>query len=233
MTDNVRNGHCIVAVYPTQAAATTVRERLIQAGVAQTDIRISDNPTDRTSQPVRSDGSQNTGFFDWLFADDVPAEDRAHYVRHINENRTALSVYTRTEDIHRKATVILLASQPIGIDDKTEGQPAADMGLAAASRNIGVTPREIPGARLVGRSHAETVQGNSEKEEVIPVVKEELEIEKRPHEIHRQIRVYNVSRPIEKEVMLRDETVSVERRPATGATSAAPQDRTIDITERH
>ena len=41
-------------------------------------------------------------------------------------------------------------------------------------------------------------------------------------------------RPVEQQVKLRDERVIVEHRPATGAaTTGMPQERTIDVIERH
>ena len=76
----------------------------------------------------------------------------------------------------------------------------------------------------------------SEKEEVIPVVEERLNIGKR--EVERggaRIRSYDVEQPEQEQVNLREERVSVERRPVnqpvSGDASHLLQEREIEVTE--
>ena len=73
-----------------------------------------------------------------------------------------------------------------------------------------------------------------EREEVIPVVKEELEVGKRVTERRYRVKSYIVERPIEKTVTVRDERVEIEHRPIsrTGDLSM-PQEREIEVIERH
>ncbi len=59
-------------------------------------------------------------------------------------------------------------------------------------------------------------------EQVIPVVKEELNVGKRASERRYRIRTYVIETPVEREVMLRDERVIVEHRPVSGD-AAAPR----------
>ena len=87
-------------------------------------------------------------------------------------------------------------------------------------------------AAAAGMTPADTQQRG--QEQVIPVVKEELEVGKQVTEEHTRVRVYTVSRPVEKQVTLRDERVTVEHRPASGAATAGmPGERVIDVFERH
>ena len=74
----------------------------------------------------------------------------------------------------------------------------------------------------------------NEREEVIPVVKEELEVGKRVTERRYRVKSYIVERPVEKTVTVRDERVEIEHRPIsrTGDLSM-PQEREIEVIERH
>jgi uncharacterized protein (TIGR02271 family) len=79
-------------------------------------------------------------------------------------------------------------------------------------------------------------QATSERENVVPVVEEELEVGKRQVS-GGAVRVVSrvVSRPVSEQVELRTERASIERhpvdRPATEADLAAFQDRTIEVQE--
>ena len=68
------------------------------------------------------------------------------------------------------------------------------------------------------------------KEQVIPVVKEELKVGKRAEERRYRIRAYVVETPVERDVTLRDERVIVEHRPVTGEAglrAEVPQERRV------
>jgi len=84
----------------------------------------------------------------------------------------------------------------------------------------------------------QTSQAGIERgEQVIPVLREQLEVGKRETERRYRIRTYAVERPVEQDVTLRDERVVVERRPASGAAAdvsdQAFQEREFDVVERH
>ena len=84
-----------------------------------------------------------------------------------------------------------------------------------------------------GVSSSETAAGK--EEEVIPLAEEELQVGKRTVDRGTTtIRRYVVSKPVEERVMLRDETVSVERRrPVTpgeaGVPAGAFEERTVEV----
>jgi Domain of unknown function (DUF2382) len=113
---------------------------------------------------------------------------------------------------------------------------AAIGATSAASTNLGTTTATTDYAGT-GRADvgATARTGMSrEREEVIPVVKEELEVGKRATERRYRVKSYVVERPIEKTVTVRDERVEIEHRPIsrTGNLSM-PQDREIEVVERH
>jgi stress response protein YsnF len=59
---------------------------------------------------------------------------------------------------------------------------------------------------------------------------------KRAHETRRRIRTHVIERPVQEQVRLQDETVIVERRPATGDRAARTGDlneREFEVIERH
>ena len=73
-----------------------------------------------------------------------------------------------------------------------------------------------------------------EREEVIPVVKEELEVSKRATERRYRVKSYIIERPVEKTVTVRDERVEIEHRPISWTGDLRmPQEREIDVIERH
>ncbi|WP_434618101.1 YsnF/AvaK domain-containing protein [Azospirillum sp. B2RO_4] len=83
-----------------------------------------------------------------------------------------------------------------------------------------------------------TRSGTSEREEQIPVVEEQVNIGKRTVERGGiRVRSYVVETPVEEQVRLRDETVTVERRPGGMVEGSADvpadafRERTIEVTE--
>lgn len=101
------------------------------------------------------------------------------------------------------------------------------------------------GAGLTGAAAAmrdvnteSTRTGTSEREEQIPVVEEQVNIGKRTVERGGvRVRSYVVETPVEEQVRLRDETVTVERRPGGMVEGSADvpadafRERTIEVTE--
>ncbi|PWC79979.1 hypothetical protein TSH64_28825 [Azospirillum sp. TSH64] len=105
----------------------------------------------------------------------------------------------------------------------TAGTAAGLTGAAAAMRDVNADSTRI---------------GSAEREEQIPIVEEQVNIGKRSVERGGvRVRSYVVETPVEEQVRLRDETVTVERRPGglVGGSSEVPADafreRTIEVTE--
>lgn len=117
--------------------------------------------------------------------------------------------------------------------DRTTTDMTTDADLTAGTIGSGV-------GSGVGSGLGAAAQGlrnvNTGEEERIPVVEEQLNVGKR--EVTRggvRVRSYVVETPVEEHVRLRDETVTVERRPVDLAAGDLPADafreRTIEVTE--
>jgi stress response protein YsnF len=113
------------------------------------------------------------------------------------------------------------------IDTTGTGMGTAGLtGAAAAMRDVNTD------------STRTTRTGTSEREEQIPIVEEQVNIGKRTVERGGvRVRSYVVETPVEEQVRLRDETVTVERRPgglvegSTDVPADAFRERTIEVTE--
>jgi hypothetical protein len=214
-------GYNLVGIYTSNAEAQRVKDKLIAAGVSANSIRISGS-ADTTS---RAQTREEPGFFAWLFGD-APEHDRQVYDTHLRQNRVVVSVHVVEQALHLRALEIMEEFHPLGLDDQGDVSAQA---TGASSTTVG---QPLGSADMVGRGTAPRQSGR--EEQVIPVVKEELAVGKRATEQHTRVRVYTVERPIEEQVTLKDERVIVERRPASGtARPDMPQERTIDVIERH
>jgi len=214
-------GHNLVGIYASDAEAQRVKDKLIAAGVSAASIRISGSPNTTASVETR----EEPGFFAWLFGD-APEYDRQGYNTHLRQNRAVVSVHVAEQERHQRALEIMEEFHPLGLDDQSDDVSAQ------ANRTSG-TGQALGSAEMAGRTTASRQPGR--EEQVIPVVKEELSVGKRATEQHTRVRVYTVERPVEEQVTLRDERVTIERRPAasTAVRPDMPQERTIDVIERH
>ena len=196
------HGNTLVAVYGSRTQAERARDSLLQVGVPQDEIRLSDEgpAPSRTSQ-VGSE--RREGLWDWLFRSDVPESDRTWYQTNLSEGRTAVSVLVRNEADRERLIDTLDESGPIDFEGTEQG----------------VTPDLGAGRAAAG------AQTTREGEQVIPVVKEELDVGKRATERTYRVHAYVVEKPVEEKVNLRDERVIVERRPATGEQRSAARTR--------
>jgi hypothetical protein len=230
-------GYNLVAIYPTLEEARRVSDRLLAEGLTAADVRLTDATTGTSDTYVEREPRHEGGFFNWLFASDVPEYDRTRYTNYLNENRAAVSVHVPDEHWHDRVIAIMEEFNPIDIEEDghtltqehyaTGTASASSTGMTAASTNLGTTA----GTDLSATARTDM---SREREEVIPVVKEELEVGKRATERRYRVKSYIVERPIEKTVTVRDERVEIEHRPIsrTGDLSM-PQEREIEVIERH
>ncbi len=198
----------IVAVYDTPAHAELAAEDLKQAGVPANAISVHSASGsvigDRITQAPRE-----RGFWANLFGGE-PDHDVDVYQRSVASGSTVVTVQIAET---QAATVleILNDHQPVDLDER-----AASYGLAQPASAPIAGRREgaamgTPASAALGRG--ETVQ----------LSEEQLSIGKRV--VNRgttRIRRFVVETPVEQQVTLRDETVTVERRPAAGQTASNP-----------
>ena len=116
--------------------------------------------------------------------------------------------------------------------DRTVSTPSTGSTYAAGSTGMGASATTGMGST----TDLDRTRTTREGEEAIPIVEEELSVGKRQVESGR-VRVHShvVETPVQEQVTLREEEVSVERRPVDRAltgTEDAFRDRTIEAVER-
>jgi stress response protein YsnF len=227
------DGHNLVAVYASRADAEQVRDRLIEFGIPAIDVRLSsatvepNMASERTSAPAHE---RHGNFWDWLFGNDVPEHDRGWYQSNLREGRTGLSVLVRNDAERERVADILEEFNPIHMDEGSADVAGATLATSRKIERGGYT------AATSNQMQTGPTEMTQDADQVIPVVKEELEVGKRTAERRYRIRSYAVETPVEEQVRLRDERVVVERRPVSGATTGAADGlgaREFEVTERH
>jgi stress response protein YsnF len=226
--------HNIVAFFPTLANAESARSRLVEAGIDQSDMRLSNqgatSSTTGTSTSTQNDDDK--GFFEWLFGsdDEVPEYERNWYSGNLSEGRAALSVRLSSDAQRSRVEEILESEGALEVERDDDGSSMGGMTGGTLGHSGSMSAAQTSGAMSSGQRSTGT------EEEVIPVVKEELAVGKRQHETRRRIRTHVIERPVSEQVQLRDETIVVERRPATGAGTVGVdglQEREYEVIERH
>ncbi len=211
-------GYHVVGVFDSYDSAQRARRQLMNAGVDQDHIHLSHD------SPYEEDERQPEGFWDWLFGGTSPRRDQEWYRKNLTGGRTALSVLVPEDHDHIWIAEQLVRAGALDLEDEE------DQSLTAQSvrGRIGRSGREEGGNWGQG-------WGKGSDEEVIPIVKEELDVGKRQSENRYRVRAHTVERPVERDVNLRDERYVVERRPATRARENLGdwQDRDYEVVERH
>jgi len=223
-----------------------------------TDAAVTSSTTDVPREP-----HHERGFFDWLFSSDVPDYDRDRYSRHLNEKRVAVSVRAVDQHWHDRIIAIMEEFNPIDIDEdghsvtherattgtstiaatsapttgataRTDlGSTRTDLGAAARS-DLGTARTDLGATARSDMNTGARTDMSREREQVIPVVKEELEVGKRATEQRYRVKTYVVEHPVEKTVTVRDERVEIEHRPISRTGDLRmPQEREIEVVERH
>ena len=204
----------IVAVYDTPAHAALAVEDLKMAGIdgaaisthAENAGMTNAGTTDGRTGPVREEG-----FWASLFGGE-PGYDSTVYERSMTSGGTVVTVRV-PEAMAAKASAILESHSPIDIDERATGY-----GVAAVSA-----------------PHAPPATGAANTGDTIQLAEERLSVGKRL--INRggtRIRRFVVETPVEESVTLREEHVSLERRPVTDGrpvTNADFTDKTIEMAE--
>ena len=210
----------ITALYENRAAAESAKQRLDALGVGAGAVDIHDEST-ATNVGGASAGTAATastqqaepgllGGFKHLFGQHEDAHTYAEGVSRGHVLLTAQVEDARTDDAIR----VLDETGALDVDElqnqwKGEGWSAPATGYAATDA--------------------------ADRDEAIPIVEERLVVGKR--EVERggvRVRSYVVETPVSEQVSLREENVSIERRPVDRALTGAEdafQDRTIEMTE--
>ena len=217
----------IVAVFDSQSAADAAARDLEQAGIPAPAIRryspaASDSSRERYAGSSTSSGG---GFWAWLLGEEPTTEtkrslyrDKEFYERRAQAGETVLSVRVDDDSRIHQAVNVLEAHHPIEIEENTEEAGAA-----------------VPAEGVSGGDDAAAERSSaSSTEEVIPLAEENIEIGKRMVDRGAtRVRRYVVERPVEREVTLHGERVTIERRRPveTSAPGHAFEERTVEVRE--
>ena len=205
----------IVAVYDTPAHAELAAEDLKAAGVLPHAITVhatgGSMKGDRVVEPP-----QERGFWASLFGGE-PDHDVDVYQRSLASGSTVVTV--QVAEAHAEAVLDILNShRPIDIDER-----AATYGLS----------QDTTASPLHANPPARATTARPDGAETIQLSEEQLSVGKRV--VNRgttRVRRFVVETPVEEQVSLRDETVTVERRPVTGREAVVNPDfteRTIEV----
>lgn len=214
----------VVGCFDDRSDAAAVQQDLIAAGIDRNKVQMTAEKAGGTSG-MRSDdpgfwGSVKEAFG---FADD---DDRATYGEAARRGGILVSVEAQDTAANRVAE-IMRRHNAVDLDQRAATwRKEGWTGYAATSG--GTQQRQQPQQQTQAK---QSQQGN----DVIPVVEESLRVGKRAVQ-QGGVRVYShvTEKPIEEQVNLREEHVSVERRPVDrpiGDADRAFQERSIEATE--
>ena len=225
----------ITALFDSRSDAEAAKARLKAARVDADHVHLHD----KSSEGYRDSGYSNhedRGFWDSVKNAFAPDEDRHAYEEGVRRGGTLLTADV-DDDCVDEAVRVLEEANSIDIDDRSSqwrssgwdyaGAGAAGVGTTSALSGFGRDE-----STLAGREQNALA---GEREEVIPVVEENLVVGKR--EVERggvRVRSYVSEVPVHEQIRLRNERVNVERRsvdqPLSAADGDAFRERTIDMT---
>jgi len=219
----------VTCLYQDQEKAAAIVDRLELAGVARGGVDVYPNYSDDLIDDLEDAG--------------VPRSDAHAYAEGVRRGGVLVSVGCDDDDVDR-VTDILDDEGVLDLDEqqtswRSEGWQGHDAstsggtsGTGAAAAGMASGLAETSGTTYAGGDRTDM----SDRDEVIPVVEEELHVGKRDVGGGR-VRIHSrvVERPVQEQVNLREERVHVERRPVDrplGDADEAFRDRTIDAEER-
>jgi stress response protein YsnF len=240
----------LVALYDTCTDAEHVVQELMKDGFTRSEVHLALDHTEGCETPHAAiewdSASEGETFFDPLVDLGVPHEEAHAYAEGVRRGGALVVVESR-DDRAERGMEILQRLHPVNLHERTaqwrqEGWTGSDA-TARTSPAASRTATATRSAQEQGRATARVAnQGASprrvegDKEVTIPVVEEDIAIGTR--EVERgHVRIYSrvTEQPVEESVRLREEKVTVERRPAdrpaTEADFAAAGKGIIEMTE--
>jgi uncharacterized protein (TIGR02271 family) len=243
----------VVALFDSRNEAQSAENDLIRVGFDEDSIRLVSQDTaggSTASGAGATDKSLWEEIKDFFRGDSY--DDRAEYEEGIRRGGVLLSAAV-PEGRATEAVNVLMKHNPVDIDQRAGQWRAAGWAgtaSAATSQSSASTTRttaqtgNAAGASTAGTASrsqsAATTGAAAQGDQAIPVVQEELRVGKR--QVQRGVRIYQhvTAKPVEKQVQLRDERVTVERRAvdrpttaATGDMANAFQEKSYRVTETH
>jgi uncharacterized protein (TIGR02271 family) len=217
----------ITALFDSRSDAEAAKDRLKAARVDADHVHLHD----KSSTGYRDSGyssHQDRGVWDSVKNAFAPDEDRHAYEEGVRRGGTLLTADV-DDDCVDEAVRVLEEANSIDIDDRSSQWRSSGWDYAGA----GTADAAGGASALGGFNREQNVAG--EREEVIPIVEENLVVGKR--DVNRggvRVRSYVSEVPVHEQIRLRNEYVNVERRavdlPLSAADGDAFRERTIDMT---
>ena len=244
----------IVALFEKESSAAAAAGDLEAAGIPRTAIRrYSAHQEGVSSLPAGNTRTQSRGgFWAWLLGDDYNQptlaayrEDAEIYEQGAKAGKTVLGVVLHDDSQIHQAVTILENHEPIQISEATdENDPrlsgsapstvvAANTGVAATGATYSSSAATQPlSPSATTPPTAAAGQAAPEGDQVIPLAEEQIVVGTRTVERGTtRVRRYVVETPVEQDVTLRGERVTIERRQpveALGVPPGAFEERVIE-----
>ncbi len=235
----------IVAIFTTDAAADAAARDLETAGIPSSAIRRY-RPHAEGSAPGTTSSSETTstggGFWAWLLGEESNTEtsgsyyprDEEQYVRGARAGNAVVNVVLEDASRIHQVVTMLEAHHPLEMQEETD---ETDVDISAAELSS-MSAQHSSGSSAAPPVSTPTPmqQGvRSGEEEVIPLAAEQIEVGKRS--VDRgltRVRCYVVERPVEQDITLRGQRVTIERRrpiQTTNVGGEAFQERVVEVRE--
>jgi uncharacterized protein (TIGR02271 family) len=236
MKERLMASETIVAIFDTAADAGAAVADLRDAGFPENAIeqhsKDSVYDADARETPVTGEAHKHSGFWAWLTGEGTDETHHALYDRSVTNGSTVVTVITdetRADDV----SAILESHSPVDLQERHDHYGLGAAPAAGMTTDGGYTDALGTSTATPAPLTAVDVDRAGTHEDVIALSEEALDIGKR--QIDRgttRVRRYVVERPVEEQINLRSESVSVFRRPVSGA--AAPgafTDKVVEVTE--
>lgn len=195
--DSTTGQTSVSALFDSQDDAQRTVDRLLEAGVDMSRIRMDAGSMDTT--PAQTD--QGKGFWDSLGDLVMPEEDRYSYAEGLSRGGQLLTVSGVTNTEYETVLDILDDEGTVNLDEREASWRSEGWGGYEAS--------------TYATGHPTTTDHSAASaDETIPVVEERLRVGKRDTSHGRvRVRAYTVETPVSEMVELRDEHVELVRTP--------------------
>lgn len=212
----------IVAVYDKLTDADSAVRDLEAASVPSQAISRHEGRNETTAAPAREEG-----FWARLFGTE-PDHDTSVYDRSINSGSSVVAVRVPSEHVDRVSS-ILETHHPIDLDERSSSYLTSGTAATTATSPMATTPMK---AAVGSDSTAHTSTSAASEGGTIQLAQETLAVGKRAVSgATTRVRRFVVETPVQQQVSLRNETVTLERRPVTGGRPVGTADFTDKVIE--
>jgi uncharacterized protein (TIGR02271 family) len=226
----------LVAYFDSRSEADNAADALVAAGLNRDAIHLNADGGS-ASTTTGAAGGTHKGFWESIADFFMPDDDRYAYDEGIRRGGAALVVSADEARVDEVAE-ILERNGAVDMDERESSWRSEGWEGASAVPTTGgpvVAPDLAASATAASASNADARAGMSDVE-AIPLAEEQLRVGKRQASGGRvRVRSYVVETPVEEQVSLREENVSVSTRPVDRSAKAADEglfrERTIEAEE--